>query len=97
MQVEIEVANPAVDQDLSLSGAKFTHVGCGPMTSRRDMATDDYELRCKCGLKIRFPQIGEAYSSIVDSTIDDLPRDLPADSLTVTPNASVRILPRSGA
>ena len=58
MQIELEVYNPRVEEELSVHGIEFKHVGCGSVSHRREMETNKHMLTCACGLEIRFEQYG---------------------------------------
>ena len=62
MLVELEVHNPKVDWELSVHGTEFFHVGCGPVSHRREMETDKHLLHCTCGLEVSFEKHGAASS-----------------------------------
>lgn len=92
MHVIFEVVNPRIEEELSVSDINFTHVGCGPASHRRDMATGEHRLNCGCGLEVRFAPHGVASSTIIDVTIDEQPRNLPANSYFSSPDALIRIV-----
>lgn len=97
MLIELEVRNPKVESELSVHGTEFFHVGCGPVSCRREIETDKHLLICACGLEVSFVKHGAAASTIIDVTIDEQPRDLPSGSYSTTPKASVRIVARATA
>lgn len=97
MLVELEVHNPKIESELSVHGTKFFHVGCGPVSYRREIETDKHLLSCACGLEVSFVKHGAAASTIIDVTIDEQSRDLPCGSYSTAPNTSVRIVARSAA
>lgn len=97
MLVELEVHNPKVESELSVHGTDFFHVGCGPISQRREIETERHLLRCACGLEVSFEKHGAASSTIIDVTIDDQPRDLPTGSYSSAPEATVRIVSRATA
>lgn len=97
MLVELEVHNPKVESELSVHGTEFFHIGCGPVSQRREMETDGHLLSCACGVEVWFEKNGAASSTIIDVTIDDQPRDLPSGSYSSAPEATVRIVSRATA
>ncbi|KAF1723124.1 hypothetical protein [Pseudoxanthomonas wuyuanensis] len=80
MNVELVVYDPNEDREISFGAYQFTHVGCAPMSERYVQSNDEYVLRCSCGLEIHFPRFGPAVDAIMETVIDEQPRDLEPDS-----------------
>lgn len=76
MNVELVVYNPNEDREVSFGVYQFTHAGCAAMNERYRQATDEYVLRCGCGLKICLPRFGSGVDAIMETVIDDQPRAL---------------------
>jgi hypothetical protein len=91
----IAVRNPHQDSQIALYEFAFEHVDCpsgsGVMKWSRDQINDIVSLKCGCGLKVSFPQLGTAASVIADVSIDGDARELPADSFKSEPQQSVLI------
>lgn len=80
MKVEISVFDPNEDQFISFSDYQFTHIGCGPMSSRSVTSVGESFLQCSCGLEIHLPRNGSAELAISRTVIDGQSRDLESDS-----------------
>ena len=80
MNVELCVYDPNEDLEIAFGAYQFAHVGCATMTSKYVAPHDEYVLRCTCGLEVHLPRFGPAVSAIIDTVIDQQPRDLAPDS-----------------
>lgn len=80
MNIELVVYDPNEDREISFGAYQFTHDGCSRMSEKYVQSTDEYVLRCTCGLEIHFPRFGSAVETITETVIDEQPRNLDPDS-----------------
>jgi hypothetical protein len=78
MDTQITVATPSEDH-ISFGDFTFGHDGCAQphMSKYRNPATNQYTLRCNCGLELTFENQGAAMGAFVDSVISREPMALP--------------------
>ncbi|TAA11981.1 hypothetical protein EA658_12525 [Pseudoxanthomonas winnipegensis] len=76
MNVELIIYNPNEDREISFGAYQFAHAGCGEISERYVQATDEYVLRCSCGLEIHLPRFGSATDTIMEIVIDGQSRKL---------------------
>ena len=76
MNIELVVHNPNEDRETSFGVFQFEHAGCGSMSEKYVRSTDEYVLQCSCGLEIHIPRFGTAVDAIMETAIDEQPRDL---------------------
>jgi hypothetical protein len=95
MAIEIEVSNPTEENENRFYDFNFHHKNCGEIKTTRNPITSEFTLRCDCGLKIIFPQLGAAQTLIMHTVNDGVSRDLPDSSYSPNNKVSVRIIKRS--
>lgn len=80
------------EESTSFTDLTLVHCGCTlkDLIRHRNPPTDTYTFRCKCGLELTIPAIGEVVTAIQRTAIDNQVRELP--STTVQCNQTGRII-----
>lgn len=93
MKVQIEVKLSGEDA-FSLHDLTLRHVDCWheTMQQRRNPATEDWTLRCGCGLTLLLASNGDAKNSIEHVAIDAVSRELKQGTFWAGPEAEVSIV-----
>jgi hypothetical protein len=101
MAVELEIQPCGDCAEINFAEFKIRHANCGHAQGfesaiKRNPATDFYTLECQCGLRIEFPQLGEAQSVLTNCAIDQVKAVLPVESYSANYEGAVHVVAWEG-
>lgn len=92
MAITLTVRPLADAQDIAFHELELRHdCGSGPLTKHRNPVTDQYTLRCDCGLEV-FLVGDEAQKQITYTATDEQPRSLPASTVRLSSPGPITVV-----